>query len=143
MFQFLLYSHHYSLEFMNLWTRLYSCNTGKNKFWECSLWGVYEIFTAWSFTLDSPFTFYNTYSLFEQSFRSEIPGRTTNRVTAVYLYYNRREQRTPEVKLNNSRLTDALTIPVCAKRSLWIWPLWVWNNLQSYEFLYCSFLVKV
>lgn len=42
---------------------------------------------------------------------SEIPERTTNRITAVYLYYNRRGQWLLEEKLNNSSLSDALAVP--------------------------------
>lgn len=49
---------------------------------------------------------------------SEILGRTTNRVTAVYLHYNRRGQSLPEENLNNSRLSDALAVLIQTKTSM-------------------------
>lgn len=48
---------------------------------------------------------------------SEIPGRTTNSVTAVHLHYNRRGLWLPEENLNNSGLSDALAVLVHTKTS--------------------------
>jgi len=60
---------------------------------------------------------------------SEILGRATNRVTAVHLHYNRREQSLPEENLK-SGLSDALAAVVHTKTSVDL-------GISGFKITYC------